>query len=78
MRMEINTGGAQPKGKSVRCTPFAAKQKLNKKLSETQAQNVITPSDSPWASPVRSTGTEKRWVTMLLHQLPQLNFNHQK
>ena len=52
VRMEINTGEAQPKRQSVRRTPFAARQEIAKQLREMQAQNVITPSDSPWASPV--------------------------
>ena len=50
--MEIDTGEAQPKRQSVRRTPFAARQEIAKQLKEMQAQNVITPSDSPWASPV--------------------------
>ena len=50
--MEINTGEAQPKRQLVRRTPFAARQEIAKQLREVQAQNVITPSDSPWASPV--------------------------
>jgi len=47
--MEIE---AQPKRQSVRHTPFAARQEIAKQLREVQTQNVITPSDSPWASPV--------------------------
>ena len=52
VRMEINTGEAQPKRQSVRRTPFAARQEIVEQLRDMQAQNVITPSDSPWASPV--------------------------
>jgi len=52
--MEIDTGEAQPKRQSVQRTPFAARQEIAKQLGEMQAQNVITLSDSPWASPVMS------------------------
>jgi len=50
--MEIDTGDTQPKHQSVRHTLFAARQEIPKQFKEMQAQNVITPSDSPWASPV--------------------------
>jgi len=49
--MEIDSEEAQPKRQSVQHTPFAARQEIAKQLTEMQAQNVITPSDSPWASP---------------------------
>ena len=50
--MEIDTGDARPKRQPVRRTPFAARQEIAKQLKQMQEQNVIYPSDSPWASPV--------------------------
>ena len=50
--MEIDTGDARPKHQPVRRTPFAARQEIARQLKQMQEQNVIYPSDSPWASPV--------------------------
>ena len=51
-QMDIDTGDARPKRQPVRHTPFAARQEIARQLKQTQEQNVIYPSDSPWASPV--------------------------
>ena len=52
VQMKIDTGDAIPKRQPVRCTPFAARQEIATQLKQMQDQNVIYPSDSPWASPV--------------------------
>ena len=52
VQMEIDTGDARPKRQPVRRTPFAARQEIARQLKQMQEQNVIYPSDSPWASPV--------------------------
>ena len=51
-QVKIDTGEAAPKRQHVRRTPFAARQEIAKQLREMQDQQVITLSDSPWASPV--------------------------
>ena len=50
--MEIDTGDARLKRQPVRHTPFAARQEIARQLKQMQEQNVIYPSDSPWASSV--------------------------
>ena len=52
VQMKINTDDALPKRHPVRRTPFAARQEIARQLRDMQEQHVITPSDSPWASPV--------------------------
>ena len=52
VQMEIDTGDARPKHQPVRRTPFTARQEIARQLKQMQEQNVIYPSDSPWASPV--------------------------
>jgi len=52
VQMKIDTADATPKRHPVRRTPFAARQEIAKQLRDMQEQHVITPSDSPWASPV--------------------------
>ena len=52
VQMKIDTGDAMPKHQPVRRTPFAARQEIATQLKQMQDQNVIYPSDSPWASPV--------------------------
>ena len=52
VQKKINTDDALPKRHPVRRTPFAARQEIARQLRDMQEQHVITPSDSPWASPV--------------------------
>ena len=52
VQMEILTGDAPPKRLPIRRTPFAVRGEVAKQLKEMQGQGVITPSSSPWASPV--------------------------
>ena len=52
IQMNIDTGDATPRCQPVRHTPFAARQEIATQLQQMQDQNVIYPSDSPWASPV--------------------------
>ena len=49
--MKIDTGDAIPKCQPVRRKLFA-RQEIAKQLRDMQEQQVITPSDGPWASPV--------------------------
>ena len=37
---------------STHTTPFAAREKISRKLLQMQEEGVIRPSPSPWASPV--------------------------
>ena len=52
VQMKIDTGDVMPKHQPVRRTHFAARQEIATQLKQMQDQNVIYPSDSPWASPV--------------------------
>lgn len=52
VQMKVNVDDASPKCHPVRCTLFAARQEIARQLRDMQEQHVITPSDSPWASPV--------------------------
>ncbi len=50
--MEIQTSDALPKRQRVRRTPFAVRGEVARQLREMQGSGVISPSASPWASPV--------------------------
>ena len=52
VEFKIDTGDAPPKKQAARRIPFAARQEIAKQLEEMQKNNVIKPSESPWASPV--------------------------
>ena len=52
IQMEIDTGDAAPKRQPLRRMPFAARQEVANQLQKMQDSGVITPSKSPWASPV--------------------------
>ena len=52
VRMEILTGDSAPKRQPVRRTPFAVRGEVARQLREMQENGVISPSSSPWASPV--------------------------
>ena len=52
VQMSVDTGDAVPKGQPVRRTPFAVRKEVAEQLRKMQAQGVIQPSCSPWASPV--------------------------
>ena len=48
----INTGQHQPIKQQVRRTPFALRKKIEELVEEMLEQEVIEPSESPWASPI--------------------------
>ena len=52
VQFHINTGDAEPKRQPPRRVPFAVREEINEQLAKMQAQGVIHPSTSPWASPV--------------------------
>ena len=52
VQFHINTGDAEPKRQPPRRVPFAVWGEINEQLAKMQAQGVIHPSTSPWASPV--------------------------
>ena len=52
VQMEILTGDSAPKRQPVRRTPFAVRGEVARQLREMQENGVISPSSSPWASPV--------------------------
>ena len=52
LQMQIDTGSSLPQYQPARCTPFAAREEIARKLHQMQQQGVISPSSSPWASPV--------------------------
>ena len=52
VQLEIHTGDAPPKKQPVRRMPFVVRQEIARQLKHMQATGVITPSSSPWASPV--------------------------
>ena len=52
IEFEIDTNDETPKKQSVRRTPFAARQEIANQLERMQRSGVITPSKSPWSSPV--------------------------
>jgi len=52
VEFKIDTGEAYPKRQSARRVPFSARREIAKQLEKMQEDNVIQPSESPWASPV--------------------------
>ena len=52
VQFHIDTGDAEPKRQPPRRVPFAVRGEINVQLANMQAQGVIHPSTSPWASPV--------------------------
>ena len=66
MEFSIETGSASPKRQATRRIPFAARQEITSQLDKMQRNNVIKPSESPWASPVvlvrKRDGTLRFWI----------------
>ena len=58
VQFHIDTGDAEPKRQPPRRVPFAVRGEINEQLSKMQAQGVIRPSTSPWASPVSTCQEE--------------------
>ena len=52
IQMQIDTGSSLPLYQPARRTPFAAREEIARQLHQMQQQGVISPSTSPWASPV--------------------------
>ena len=52
IQMHIDTGNSPPKYQPARRTPFAAREEIARQLHQMQQQGIISPSSSPWASPV--------------------------
>ena len=50
--MQIDTNNLPPKYQPVHCIPFAAREEIARQLPQMQRQGIISPSSSPWASPV--------------------------
>ena len=50
--MSIETGDAQPRRNAPRRMPFVLRQEVARQLQEMQRDGVISPSCSPWSSPV--------------------------
>ena len=50
--MHIDTGNSPPKYQPARHIPFAAREEIARQLHQMQQQGIISPSSSPWASPV--------------------------
>ena len=49
MEFSIETGSASPKRQAARRIPFAARQEITSQLDKMQRNNVVKPSESPWA-----------------------------
>ena len=61
---DIDTGSAKPIKNRARRTPFGLRQEALKEEEKMKEMGVISPSDSPWASPivlVRKTSGELRY-----------------
>ena len=52
VQMKIDTGDSYPKRQAPRRMPFAVREEVARQLSDMQKNGVISPSKSPWASPV--------------------------
>ena len=50
--MHIDTDNLPPKYQPEHCIPFAAHEEIARQLYQMQQQGIISPSSSPWASPV--------------------------
>ena len=71
VQFHIDTGDAEPRRQPPRRVPFAVRGEINAQLAKMQAQGVIRPSMSPWASPVVLAGQEEGWHIAVLCRLPQ-------
>ena len=49
---ELETEDATPIKKAEYRTPFALRQKMNRQVQKMLDKGVISPSNSPWSSPV--------------------------
>ena len=65
----IDTGSASPIRQPVRRLLLPAKEEMKKLLGEMLLKNAISPSTSPWASPI--VLVQKGWVNQILCRLPQ-------
>jgi hypothetical protein len=52
LQFEIDTGDATPTRQPPRRMPFVVRQEVARQLKNMQEEGVISPSSSPWASPV--------------------------
>ena len=52
LQMQIDTGNSSPRYQPACRTPFAVKEEIARQMHQMQQQEVISPSSSPWASPV--------------------------
>ena len=52
VQMKIDTGDSYPKRQAPRRMPFAVREEVARQLSDMQKNGVISPSKSPWTSPV--------------------------
>jgi len=52
VEFEINTGDELPRKQAARRIPYAARQEVAEQLERMQGTGVITPSTSPWSSPI--------------------------
>ena len=66
LHMEVDTGNAAPQYQAARRTPFAVREEIAKQLHHMQQHGVISPSSSPWTSPVVLV-RKKRWHITFLY-----------
>ena len=52
IEMSIDTGEPVPKKQAARQIPFAVRQEMAEQSKSMLKNNVIQPSNSPWASPI--------------------------
>ena len=52
VQLHIDTGDAQPQTQAACRIPFAVRREVARQLQQMQANGIIQPSDSPWASPL--------------------------
>ena len=52
VEFKIGTGEAYPRRQPAQRVPFSARREITKQLEKMQRDNVIQPSENPWASPV--------------------------
>ena len=52
LEMLIDTGDAPPRKQAARRIPFAVRQEVAEQLKSMLKNQVIQPSNSPWASPI--------------------------
>lgn len=68
------TPGSQPYNSPPYRYAPARRQIIEENLKEMTEQGIISPSKSPWASPV-VLAPKKRWEPKILHRLPKIKFN---